>query len=307
MDTHTTMRIILNGKAAENADIRDAVTRLRCSRVTIDVRLTWEAGDAAVFASEAADQEIDIVVAAGGDGTLNEVVGGMMASGLDKLPSLAVLPLGTANDFARGCEIPLDSPVDALKLALENEAVPIDVIDANDRKFLNMASCGFGSEVTASTSPELKKRIGGAAYFITWLRKLSELEPVEATIKGPDFDWEGRFNVLAIGNGRMAGGGMPLCPFAKLNDGLFDVCLLPFNEALVSVGAMFNPKNYTLDSMFIQKQMEWLEMEVAKPVQVNLDGEPTTTDKIRFAVEPKAINLHLPNTRMLDRVKSSIS
>jgi YegS/Rv2252/BmrU family lipid kinase len=135
-------RLILNGKVAGSDVLRAAVAWQRALRHRIEVRVTWERDDARRFASEAG--EVDLVVAAGGDGTLNEVVHGLMDLSEAIRPILGIVPLGTANDFAIGCGIPRD-PRKALALCMKGDGVPIDVGRANDHWFINAASSGFGA------------------------------------------------------------------------------------------------------------------------------------------------------------------
>ena len=103
-----TIRVILNGKGAANPQVREAINRIRDEGQAMEVRCTWEGGDAARFAQEAVADGIDVLVAGGGDGTIHEVVNGLMSG--DSPPDLAlgILPLGTANDFARVCGVPLE-------------------------------------------------------------------------------------------------------------------------------------------------------------------------------------------------------
>ena len=220
--------LVLHGKAAARDDVRAAVRALRDEGARIDVRVTWESGDAQRFAREAASDGFEVVIAGGGDGTVNEVVAGLVdgSAEADVSPSLAILPLGTANDLARACRISLD-PTEALRLAVSGTSVRVDVGRANDRSFLNVATGGFGARLTVETPQELKKLLGGAAYLLTGLTHFNSIRPERGRLAGPQFTWEGDFFVLAIGNGRQAGGGHPLCPDALLNDGLLDVRLLP--------------------------------------------------------------------------------
>src|SRR5436190_11866614 len=157
------VRLIVNGKVAGNEALRIAVVGQREVGHRMDVRVTWEKGDARRCASEAG--EMDLLIAAGGDGTLNEVVHGLMDLPRKARPVFGVVPLGTANDFATGCGIPRD-PETALALCLEGEAVSIDVGKANEHWFVNAASVGFGAEITATTSHELKRLLGPAAYTV---------------------------------------------------------------------------------------------------------------------------------------------
>jgi diacylglycerol kinase family enzyme len=102
-----TVRIVLHGKQAQNPDVRAAVKEERSSGHRVDVRVTWEAGDAARLTEEASRLGIPRVAAGGGDGTINEVASGLLSvrDGGDTAPLLAVVPLGTANDFAHACRI----------------------------------------------------------------------------------------------------------------------------------------------------------------------------------------------------------
>ena len=194
--------LILHGKQAMNEDLRSAVHGLRDSGWVLDVRVTWEAGDAQRLVNEALAAGYGHIVAGGGDGTLRDVAEAMGLAGTQA--SLALLPLGTANDFARAAGIPLE-PATALAL-LNIPAQPIDLGQAGDQLFLNMATGGFGSQVTANTSEDLKKVLGAAAYLFTGLSRFSELQAASVELQGPGFDWQGDLLALGIGNGRQAGG-----------------------------------------------------------------------------------------------------
>ena len=222
------LRLILHAKAAMRHGVRVAVERLREQGHDIEVRVTWEPGDVEHFSEDAArDYRFKTVVAAGGDGTVNAVVSGLLASGEDYLPSLAILPMGTANDFARACSIPADQPLAALELAVNERAVPVDVGLVNNRYFLNVATGGFGTDITVNTPSELKKVLGRAAYLLTGLSQPSSISARQASIEGPDFSWSGGFLALAVGNGRFAGGGVPMCEHAIINNGKFELSILP--------------------------------------------------------------------------------
>jgi lipid kinase YegS len=145
--------------------------------------------------------------------------------------------MGTANDFATAAGIPTE-PEGAF--ALIGQATPraIDLlrVDADGTPWwcANLASGGFGTQVTVETDAGLKKMLGGLAYVITGIAKLGRIEPITARLSGPDFAWEGDFIALGIGNGRQAGGGQQLCPQAVIDDGLLDVTVLPELEGEVT-------------------------------------------------------------------------
>lgn len=212
--------LILNGKVAGNEALRSAVIQQRKVGNHIEVRVTAGKGDARQFVSEAG--QLDVLIAAGGDGTLNEVVHGVMDLPIDARPILGVVPLGTANDFATGCDIPRD-PNGALALCMEAEAVAIDVGKANERWFLNAATVGFGAHVTATTSPDLKRRLGSAAYTVMGAILAVNVRQYHGKAILPDREITGSGPVAIIGNGRQTGGGLQVTPRAFIDDGLLDV------------------------------------------------------------------------------------
>ncbi|MEN8191075.1 MAG: diacylglycerol kinase family protein, partial [Thermodesulfobacteriota bacterium] len=139
--------LIINGKKAGLPAIREAVKTVREDGHDLQVRVTWEYGDGLRYVTEAAGLGAGVVIAGGGDGTVNELAHGLALLDAQKRPALGILPLGTANDFATGCRIPTE-PLLALRLALTAEPVDVDVVQANDRYFINVASAGFGAAVT---------------------------------------------------------------------------------------------------------------------------------------------------------------
>src|SRR5437667_2687013 len=214
------VQLILNGKAAGNDALQAAVARQRAAGHSIEVRVTSEKGDARRFLAEAC--EVDLVIAAGGDGTLNEVIHAFMDLSEAARPVLGVVPLGTANDFATGCGIPHD-PEQALALCIQGAEVAIDVGKANEHWFLNAASIGFGAEITATTPLELKHLLGPAAYAVMGAILAMNVHHYRGRLTMPDREITGSGPVAIVGNGRQAGGGLQVTPRARVDDGLLDV------------------------------------------------------------------------------------
>lgn len=236
------------------------------------------------------------LIAGGGDGTLREVAEALALAGGQA--SLALLPLGTANDFCRAAGIPL-LPAEALAL-LECEPRPIDLGEVDGQLFLNMATGGFGSRVTANTSEELKKLLGGAAYFLTGLSRFAEVHSAFGRFGGPGFAWEGDFLALGIGNGRQAGGGHVLCPQAQVNDGLLDVCIVPASQDVVgTLGTLLSGGILGLEAVSVSARLPWLEVEAPEGLDINLDGEPLESRHLHFAARPGALRVHLPDSSPL--------
>ena len=278
--------VILHGKQAMNEDVRKAVLAQRERGWTLDVRVTWEAGDAQRLVAEALAAGYTHVVAGGGDGTLRDVAEAMGQA--QTQASLALLPLGTANDFAKAAGVSLQ-PAEALAL-LDMPARPIDLGKVGDQMFLNMATGGFGSQVTANTSEDLKKVLGAAAYLFTGLSRFSELQAASVELKGPDFHWQGDLLALGIGNGRQAGGGQVLCADALVDDGLLDIAILPAPQEVV--GAL--RELLAGEGLFVRARLPWVEIKSSQGLDINLDGEPLQADSLRFEALPAALRLHLP-------------
>ncbi len=289
------IRLILNGKKAEQEEIRSAVTLLRSRSADIEVRVTWEKGDGERLVQEASREGVKRIVAGGGDGTLNEVVNGLAALDADTRPELAILPLGTANDFATSCAIP-HTAIEALQLALSGKSREVDIVKANSRYFINVASGGFGSQVTAETPPQLKNFLGGGAYALTAVIKSLNFVPNHGRLLAENVELEGEAVVAAVCNGRQAGGGQILAPGAWINDGLLDIMvilLFPITDVAQVLQEMREP---LVQGKYVKRyRSSWVDTWTDENKSVNLDGEPIRERHIRFDVLPREIQLVLPD------------
>ena len=286
--------IILNGKKAGIDTVREAISVFRKEVKDVQVRVTYEYGDVERFMLEAIQSGVKRLIIGGGDGSVNEMVDAMAKIPRDKRPKLGILPLGTANDFATACQIPLDS-LDALRFAVSGTSTSIDIAKANERHFINMATAGFGAQVTADTPVELKNFLGGGAYTLTGVLKAIDFVPYRGKLKTPDFESEETGVVAAICNGRQAGGGQVLAPKAFINDGLLDVLIVKEVLGADIFTLLDEIKNPTHTGRYIKYfQTPWLETKSEEIIPVNLDGEPYQNKKIRFEIIPDAIDLILP-------------
>ena len=295
-------RLILNGKSAGDDDLRGAVQAMREAGIALDVRVTWEDGDAERYVAEAIADGVDTVIAAGGDGTLSEVATTLAHRDetADALPSLGLVPLGTANDFATAAGIP-EGPLAALQLVRAVVAAPLDLlrIDADDGVHwcANLASGGFGTEVTVETDEGLKKMLGGLAYLITGIARLGRIDPLQARLRGPEFAWEGDLIALGIGNGRQAGGGQALCPDALVDDGQLDLTIVPdlSGDVAATVGTLIKEgKHAALDRVATRARLPWVELASDRALTLNLDGEPVASRRFRVACVAGRVRMHLP-------------
>jgi lipid kinase YegS len=301
-----TIHIILHGKAAADLRLRTAVYTLRNEGHVVEVRVTWEPGDAARLTAEAVAEagrgKIDCIVAGGGDGTINEVFAAAYAAGLPEECSLGVLPLGTANDFAHSVGVPTEDLTAALRIAASAPRRWIDVGLVNGRLFVNLVSGGFGSRVTVETDPKLKQRLGGLAYAMTGLAHFAELSGNHGMFRAEDFSWEGHFLAMAIGNGRQAGGGIPLCPNALIDDGLLDLMILPAMERAARLDAfshLLREGAEGIRAQLVTKRSSWIEYESEQDLNINLDGEPIIAKRFRVECRRCALAVRLGESPLL--------
>lgn len=300
--TQAVWRLILNGKSSGDEAVREAVMALREAGQALQVRVTWEAGDEKRYVDEAIADKVAVIIAGGGDGTLSEVAEAMAISGhdADSLPALALLPLGTANDFATATGIAAE-PEAALRLIAASTPQPMDLLrlrgDGTEHWCANLASGGFGTEVTVETPEGMKKLLGGLAYLITGVTKLATIEPQTARFSGEGFHWEGQFIALGLGNGRQAGGGQQLCPDALLDDGQLALTIVPplGSEAVASLGTLLSEgKAGFLAEVARQASLPWVEIHSDSPLTLNLDGEPMQACHFRIDCIPGRVRMHLP-------------
>ena len=272
----------------------------------MDVRVTWEPGDAAQLTAEAvaeaAQGKFDCIVAGGGDGTINEVFATTHRVGLPATCSLGVLPLGTANDFANAANVPIKDLTAALRLAATAPSRSIDVGFVDGRLFVNLVSGGFGSRVTVETNPKLKQRLGGLAYAITGVSHFAELSDNHGTFRAEDLSWKGRFLAVAIGNGRQAGGGIPLCPNALIDDGLLDLTILPTMDRAARLDAfsdLLREGAQAIRAKLITTRSSWIKYESDHGLNINLDGEPIVAKQFRVECRRSALTVRLGESALL--------
>jgi lipid kinase YegS len=282
--------LIIHGGRADNPALRAAVERARKQGHTVEPKVTWEQADAVAFARDSAKRGVDAVVAAGGDGTVNEVVNGLDGSDVP----LGIVPLGTANDFARQVGIPAD-PNLALDLILRGKAELVDTAEVNGRRYLNVSTGGLGAEATADTPAEAKEALGFIAYAITGVRKLVELTPHRAYFAGPGFEYRGDFLLFAVGNGRATGAGTALTPWASLTDGLLDLCIVPGMPRADFARLVLKLKRgeHVGEAGVQYVQLPEILVQAQDAISVNADGEPTDAHRLEYRARPRDLHVHV--------------
>ncbi|HEX2208845.1 MAG TPA: YegS/Rv2252/BmrU family lipid kinase [Longimicrobium sp.] len=299
--------VIINPPSPEAVEaLRRAVERLRSEGHTVHPRVTFESGDAHRFAWKSAQYGADLVVAAGGDGTINEVVNGLYDwieeredDGKDAaLPRLGIVPLGTGNDLAGGMGIRGGDPEGALLDAVSGQPYPVDVARVNGRCFLNVSTGGIGAEATDEASGELKRVLGPVAYLITGVKKFVHLQPSRARFTaGDEVVYDDGFLLFAVGNAWRTGGGNWVTAEADPADCLLDLCIVQemSHVELVRVAPQIRAGTHVHHPKVTYLKVPALTVEANEEMTVNADGEPLTAKRFEYDLGPHRLTLMVPH------------
>ena len=290
-----TTYLILHRKSANEPYVKEAVKAVRKEGIELRVLVPFNKAEKPRVVREALERGAERIIAGGGDGTINAVANALIGSGAEKpAATLGVFPLGTANDFARGCGLPADDLAECLRIACTREGRPIDIGIMNKRYFINVASMGFGAEITATTPVQLKKALGGGAYTLVGLVKAMNLTPYSGRLLIPGQDpIEGNMLFGAVGNNHFAGGGFDIAPNAKLDDGLLDLTAIMHSPGFSLpelARELENPMNPDNRFVFYQQLPEFT-IESEQKLHCNLDGEPVREKKLKFSVLPQHLKV----------------
>jgi diacylglycerol kinase (ATP) len=241
------------------------------------------------------DSDYRLLILGGGDGSISSVVDFLA----HRAVALGLLPLGTANDFARTLGIPADIE-GACRTIASGKVVDVDLGLAHDNYYVNVASTGLSVSVTQALSPQLKRRIGALAYPVAAIRAFLDHEPFSARLTFPDGDHEpveyGRLLHLAVGNGRFYGGGNVVAPEAGIDDRRLDVCAIELGRPRTLIGAA----RYLKSGDFIRMEgvhhhrTERVRIETDPELPINIDGELVARTPQDFSVVHNALKVLVP-------------
>jgi YegS/Rv2252/BmrU family lipid kinase len=264
-------------------------------------KATTAPGDARRLAMEAVTDGFDVIVAAGGDGTVNEVLNGIgdAPNGFEKT-RLGVLPLGTVNVFARELKIPLrlESAWEVLRREHETKIdLPQVEFSANGipqkRYFVQLAGVGFDARAIELVDFSMKKKIGPLAYVLAGLNALREKKSkIVVRVNGENFSGE----LILIGNGKFYGGPFEIFPQADLRDGLLEICFFPLVDfaTLLRCAPHFFVRQKLPEKMVKRFHAASFELSSEMPASFELDGEWIGNLPATFSVEREKLRVIVP-------------
>ena len=249
------------------------------------VQTTSAPGDARSIAEWAVAQGFATVVAAGGDGTINEVVNGIASSDI----ALGILPVGTMNVFAAELGIPNNLPK-AWEIIQARHTRRIDLVRANDQYFVQLAGVGLDAQVVQATSRSFKKNFGPLSYLIS-AAQIALRAPPKLIVEHDGIRREGSF--VLIGNGRYYGGPVTFFKDARIDDGKLDVLIfknLGYLDIARYLGTILMGKHTDLDDVdYFQTESVSVSSEEEVPVEV--DGEVVTKLPVTFRISPRKLKV----------------
>ena len=291
--------LILNPNAG-SAEQSTALQEVIATQADLVLRETTRAGQGRELAREALQGGYECIVAAGGDGTINEVVNGLAPDFASA--RLGIIPLGTGNDLARTLAIPTD-PVEAVSILTTGQERQLDVMKieaANQVVYgLNIAAGGFTGQMNEVLTDELKKTWGPLAYLIGTASVFPNLTEYETTITWNPGQAE-RIEALNIivANGRTAAGGFHVAPTANPEDGLLDIVIVRSGSFvdLAGISAQLLAGSYLDNEHVLHPRVQRLTIASRPGMWFNVDGELLTKEPLTFTVCPQALRVVVGST-----------
>jgi YegS/Rv2252/BmrU family lipid kinase len=279
------------GKAKGLVPLIEGICEKR--NVNYNIKFTTAPGEASQIAKKGAEEGFDRIVSVGGDGTLNEIVNGMV--GTDA--AIGVVPGGSGNDFIKTINLHRDVE-QIIYDNIDGNAIKVDLARCNGRDFINIGSAGMDAKVAHETVKMKRIFSGKTAYIAAAIKTIFTYkgDRVLVDIDGKSFEQEA--TLLAVANGRYYGGGMLPAPDADIQDGLFDICVVKkFNpvQMLYLMPKYMKGKHGSIKGVRFYKGKRII-IESDNVLTVNLDGEIIMDKKIVFEILSEHVNVIVPQT-----------
>lgn len=278
------------GKTIEILPVINKILKPHESTIHFEVQISKNKGDISELVKRYYSAGYLEFVAVGGDGSLSELINGFEFP-LKTMPTIGILPLGTGNDFVKNLNEKNDVD-EMLKTIINNDKMCIDIGRVNNFNFINVCSFGIDGPIIRDTDKMKKVFPGQSAYLISTLKAGLTFKPNQVKVTADGQEYKGHMILIAVGNGKYIGGGMNICPEAKLTDGLFELCMvsdvskLKFMKEISKVysGRLSELKEVT----YVKAKHVKIEV-TGKQYLINVDGNllgstPANLDMIEHAI-----------------------
>jgi len=268
-------RIIYNptsGREIFKKYLPEALDKLELAGYETSCHATHGVGDATRAARAAVENRYDLVVAAGGDGTLYEVINGLAEQ--EYRPRLGIIPAGTTNDFARALHVKR-SISEAIDIIAVGHTIPIDIGKVNDRYFINIAGGGRITELSYEVSSKMKTAIGQLAYYLKGIEILPTIKATHMRIEYDGQVFDDKAMLFLVANTNSVGGFEKIAPGASLHDGFFTLLILKKVNLLefINVVRLAAKGEHIHNEHVIYARAKQISISSNQTVQLNLDGE----------------------------------
>ena len=297
--------IVLNGISLQKKYFyQEILPALQNAFPEIEILETLTQNDGTLLGAKAVDRWFDIILAAGGDGTVHQVVNGMLSrKHLYRLPPLGIIPIGSGNDFARCLNITREPAklIDAIQ-NLRTRLIDIGHItyhkthSANEtttRFFINEADIGMGPEVVRKVTASGRPFGSAIAYYTAILSTFATYKPLPVKATTPTWTWEGRIRTLAIANGNYYGNGLCISPDAKPDDGRFGTFIcgpVSVFDFIRHSGSLKKGRHVRIPEI-VYNQTDAIELTSPEPCVIETDGEIAGYLPAKIELLPQAISI----------------
>jgi len=289
------------GQRDVEPELRKAVQYLEGRGWEVLWRRTHGAGDATTYGREAATMGLDVAIAAGGDGTIGQIVNGLVGS----KTTLGVIPTGTTNVWAKEARIPIWTPLrpqaiqEAAVILAEGQPRTVDIGKVNGQYFLMWVGIGFDAQVTArvEAQPQHKRRLGKIAFFVAVFVQTLNLTGVRSYITVDGKKISGRIFLAVASNIHLYADIIRLAPMASMNDGRLDFCVFKAYSGLAALRLLVSLflGIHTRDPEVKMLQARRISVQTSKPLPVHADGDIIGTTPVEISIVPNALRIIVPH------------